>query len=177
MKKVLFPIFALLMASLTFAQQQDSTAVALAAPTIKIGYIDREVVVSSLDAVKEARQKISQLKNDYEAEFASMTKNYNQKVKQYLETKNSIPEAVKLARQTEITEMESMISLFKQRYSADIEARTKELVAPHYKSVDDAIAAVAKIMNITIVFDAGQPLYVSDICIDMTQYVNELLKQ
>lgn len=173
MRKYLLLLIVLL-SSVEAAYSQDSTMVAT---VVKIGYIDREAVVSSIEAVKTARQKIVQLQKDYETEFDNMTKKYNQKVKQYLETKNSIPEAVKLARQTEITEMESMMSLYKQRYLADVEARRKEFVAPFYKRVDDAIVTVSKIMNLTIVFNAGQPLYLSPDCVDITPYVDELLQK
>lgn len=152
---------------LTFSlKAQDSISV------FKIGYIDRNLFIQTMPETREALQKLDRLKAEYESEFNLMSENYNEKVRVYLETKDSLPEALKLARQTEITELEYTIDLYKRRYLSELEKTKELLMSPIYNSVDEAIRNVANILNLTIVFDQGTPLYMSDCCVDITDAVS-----
>lgn len=148
------------------AAAQDSAAV------VRIGYIDKQNFVRTMPEMQAVEAKLQKLKADYEQEFRTMTDSYNERVRVYLAQKNEMSEALKLARQTEITELEATVDLYKRRYLEDLEAKRSQLTAPIVEAVNAAIAAVARDMGLTIVFDQGTPLYVSDGCIDITDAVN-----
>lgn len=115
---------------------------------------------------------LKKLKADYEEEFQTMTAAYNERVKNYLKQKNDVSEAIKLARQTEITEMESMLDLYKRRYLNELAQKRKVLTEPIVASVDEAIKAVARSLALTMVLDKVTPIYMSDDCIDITDAVS-----
>ena len=153
------------------ATSQESTAV------VRIGYIDKALFVSAMPEMKAAQEKLRQLQADYEAEFNSMTDVYNERIRLYLEKDDTMTEAIKLARQTEITELELTIDLYKRRYLADLDFKRHQLETPVYQAVDAAIKAVAQTMGLTIVFDQATPLFVSDQCVDITDAVAAQLAQ
>ena len=149
---------------------QDSVAV------VRVGYIDKALFISFMPETQEANAALDKLKADYETELSTMTSAYNDKVRLYLEQKETMSEAIKLARQTEITEAELTIDLYKRRYLADLDAKREAAMTPIYASVDEAIRAVARSLSLTIVFDQSTPLYVSEGCIDITDAVHSQFK-
>lgn len=163
MRRLFTVIFSLIAIA---AAAQDSAAV------VRIGYIDKQNFVRTMPEMQAVEAKLQKLKADYEQEFRTMTDSYNERVRVYLAQKNEMSEALKLARQTEITELEATVDLYKRRYLEDLEAKRSQLTAPIVEAVNAAIAAVARDMGLTIVFDHGTPLYVSDGCIDITDAVN-----
>lgn len=163
-------VLALLSLIAIAAAAQDSVAV------VRIGYIDKTLFVNAMPETKEAQAKLDKLKVDYEAEYSQMVEAYNERVRDYLENKATMSEALKLARQTEITEMELTVDLYKRRYLADLDAKRTALMSPIYTAVDSAIRAVARSMSLTIVFDQGTPLYLSEQCVDITDAVTQQLQ-
>ena len=84
--------------------------------TFLVGYVDQELVISELPETTILEQKWDSQKVIYEAEYAIMQKEYNQRVKQYIELNKQMSEPIKMARQAEITEYERRLVLYKQRY-------------------------------------------------------------
>ena len=80
-------------------------------------------------------------------------------------------EPIKLARQTEITELEARMSMYKKRYQEELVKQRIALYAPINEYVDKAIRHVCEREQITILFDQGQPLYMSAECVDLTPLV------
>lgn len=152
------------------ATAQDTVAV------VRIGYIDKQLFINSMPEMQAVQADLQRLKGEYEAEFRSMTEMYNKRVKQYIAQKDDMSEAIMLARQTEITELETTLDLYKRRYLAELEQKRDLLTTPIYDAVNEAIGAVARRLGLTIVFDQGTPLYVSDACVDITDAVGEELK-
>ncbi|MGM9804963.1 MAG: OmpH family outer membrane protein [Candidatus Aphodosoma sp.] len=148
------------------ASAQDSAAV------VRIGYIDKKTFVQTMPEMQAVEAELQELQAEYEQEFRSMTDSYNDRVRVYLEKKNEMSEAMKLARQTEITELEATIDLYKRRYLEDLDTKRIQLTTPIVEAVDAAIAAVARNMGLAIVFDHATPLYVSDDCVDITEAVS-----
>lgn len=156
-------------------QAMTVAADSVAANVVRIGYIDRGAVVGALPEMQQAEAELSRLLGEYESAFVAMSQDYNEKVKSYMEGKNSVSEAMKLARRTEITEMESMLNLYKKRYMAELDGKRAELVTPLIQSVDDAIRRVSERNRLTILFDQGHALYLSPDCIDITTEVKQEL--
>lgn len=78
---------------------------------------------------------------------------------------------MRLALQTEITELESRINLYKKRYQNDLSKRRSNFYTPIESRIDEAISQVCSERNIAIVFDKSTPVYVSSQCEDITPYV------
>ncbi len=170
MKKIFFVIVLSLFVGITLYSQDNVSVLQLSEQSIvRIAYIDRGDVIASVPQVKTIEKELNKLEDDYEAEFIKMTRDYESKVKLYLERNKQMSEPIKLARQTEITELETRMSMYKKRYKEEIEKQRKELYAPIEEYVDNAIRRVCEREQITILFDQGQkPIYMSSQCIDLT---------
>ena len=151
---------------------QDSHSVAQSNfEVVRIAYINRDSILAAIPQVEAIEKELSQLAKEYEVEFVKMTKEYESKVKSYLERNKQMSEPIKLARQTEITELEARMSMYKKRYQEELVKQRIALYAPINEYVDKAIRHVCEREQITILFDQGQPLYMSAECVDLTPLV------
>lgn len=164
MKKTILIIVLSLLVGVTL-YSQDSTSI------VRIAYINRVDVFNSFPQVAAINKELKQLEADYEMEFINMSKEYERKVKAYLERSNQMSEPIKLARQTEITELEARMDMYKKRYSEELEKYRTERFMHINKLIDDAIRTICQREQITILFDQAQPLYMSAQCVELTSLV------
>jgi Skp family chaperone for outer membrane proteins len=164
MKKTILIIVLSLFVGVTL-YSQDS------APIVRIAYVNRAEIFNSFPQVATIEKELKQLQTEYEAEFVSMTKEYERKVKAYLEKSKQMSEPIKLARQTEITELEARMDMYKKRYNEELEKHRLERFALINQLIDEAIRVVCQREQITILFDQAQPLYMSAQCVELTSLV------
>ena len=142
-----------------------------------IGYLNSDSLFATLDEVVSVNEKIANLQVGYENEYKLMKIDYNKKVKDYIEKNATLPESIKLARQSEITETEKRIALYKQRYTAEIEHTRDSLLAPVKATFNAAIRQTAEEQHLLVILDNKQALYLSSQCINITPFVIEKLKK
>lgn len=164
-----------------FAQDAFKTDSSIEQPSIeqrqiKIGYINKQALINSIPAVIDLENKLKELKLTYEAEYTHMTNEYNKKVRDYIEANKSLSEPIKMARQTEIIEMEKRMVLYKERYTAELDKQRSIALSPILVQVDTAIKDVARELKISIVFDQNTPLYTDESCIDLMPIVKVRLQ-
>jgi Skp family chaperone for outer membrane proteins len=63
------------------------------------------------------------------------------------------------------------MAMYKKRYQEELDKQRDELYAPINEYLDNAIRRVCEREQITILFDQGQPLYMSAQCVDLTSLV------
>jgi Skp family chaperone for outer membrane proteins len=159
------------MVGITLYSQDNLSVSQSNSEIVRIAYVNKAEVLASIPQVGKIESELAQLEKDYEAEFVKMTKEYESKVKSYLERNKQMSEPIKLARQTEITELEARMSMYKKRYQEEIAKQRAKLYAPINEYVEEAIRRVCEREQITILFDQGQPLYMSAQCADLTSLV------
>ena len=171
MKKTFLIIVLSLIVGVTLYSQDNLFVSQSNSAVLRIAYINRDSIMAVIPQVETIEKELLKLEEDYKAEFVKMTKEYENKVKLYLERNKQMSEPIKLARQTEITELEARMSMYKKRYQEELLKQRTELYAPINEYVDKAIRRVCEREQITILFDQGQPLYMSAECIDLTPLV------
>lgn len=171
MKKIILVIVLSFMVGVTLYSQDNLSIAQSNSQVVRIAYINRDSIVAAIPQVESIEKELSQLAKEYEVEFVKMTKEYESKVKSYLERNKQMSEPIKLARQTEITELEARMSMYKKRYQEELVKQRVELFAPINEYVDKIIRVVCQREQITILFDQGQPIYMSPQCIDLTPLV------
>ena len=174
-KSFLIIVLSLIVGVTLYSQDSTSVLQSIEPEIVRVAYINRAEVIVSVPQVKTVEKELLKLEEDYKAEFVKMTKEYESKVKSYLERNKQMSEPIKLARQTEITELEARMSMYKKRYQEELAKQRAELYAPINEYVDNAIRRVCEREKITILFDQEQPLYVSSQCIDLTPLVKSEL--
>lgn len=177
MKKTFLIIVLSLFVGVTlYSQDSISSSLLSQSSVVQIAYINRADILASIPQVATIEKDLSQLEDDYETEFLTMTKEYERKVKSYLERNNDMSEPIKLARQTEITELEARMSMYKKRYKQELQKQRTERYAPINQLIDEAIQQVCLRSKITILFDESQkPIYMSAQCVDITPLVKKEL--
>ncbi|MDO4190142.1 MAG: OmpH family outer membrane protein [Bacteroidales bacterium] len=144
---------------------------------MRIGYLNRQQIVAALPAAIQAEAMLAKQQSEFETEYQRMEQEYNEKVKHYIENNKTMSEPIRMARMTEITELEKRMVLFKQRYTETLQQQRNKFYEPINARVDAAIKLVAENNNIDYVFNQGTELYVSKRCIDLNAYVLTVLLQ
>lgn len=175
MKRIFFVIVLSLFVGVTLYSQDSLSVSQSNLSVVRIAYVNRVEIVMLIPQVSRIEKELVQLEKDYEVEFVAMTKEYERKVKLYLERNKQMTEPIKLARQTEITELEARMSMYKKRYKEEISKQRREMYAPINTLIDEAIRMVCEREHITILFDQDQPLYMSQQCVDLTPLVKQEL--
>ncbi len=171
MKKTILIIVLSLLVGVTLYSQEEHSILQSNSAVVRIAYINRDSIIAVIPQIETIEKELLKLEEEYKGEFVKMTKEYENKVKSYLERNKQMSEPIKLARQTEITELEARMSMYKKRYQEELAKQRAELYAPINDYVDKAIRRICEREQITILFDQGQPLYMSAQCVDLTSLV------
>lgn len=137
-----------MMAVLVFA----ATATASAQ---KFGYVNSAEILAELPAMKAAESNLEGLQKQLQKKGQAMVQNFEADYRA-LQEKAQAGELTPKAQQEEATKLEARqkeIGEFEQKMVADLQKKRAELLEPIYKSVNDAIAAVAKEKGYQFIFD------------------------
>lgn len=169
MRKITF--FAALFSLFFCLGAEAQTADSALQDKVIIGYFNRQEVKNVIPEAVQFEAEYAKIKEEYEQQFNLLTAQYDEKVMNYLKRKDSLTDALRLALQTEITELESRINLYKKRYQSDLSKRRSDFYGPLDERIDEAISQVSAERKITIVFDKDTPVYTSPACVDITPFV------
>lgn len=171
MKKYLF-IFFIFLGSIAFAQN-----------SLKIGYVDSEVILSQFSEAIKAQGDLDALTNKWTAQLDSMTQAYQSSIQDYQKKAETMPDNKKLEAQQKIIKMEQEILEFRrqkfQQGTGEIFKKQEEIFAPVKKKIYEAIKKVAKEENMSFVFDKSGDILLlyADEAFDITFKVLDTLKR
>ena len=134
-KSFLIIVLSLIVGVTLYSQDSTSVLQSIEPEIVRVAYINRAEVIVSVPQVKTVEKELLKLEEDYKAEFVKMTKEYESKVKSYLERNKQMSEPIKLARQTEITELEARMSMYKKRYQEELVKKYQRKVNPTSKTI------------------------------------------
>jgi outer membrane protein len=170
-KKYLF-IFFIFLGSIAFAQN-----------SLKIGYVDSEVILSQFSEAIKAQGDLDALTNKWTAQLDSMTQAYQSSIQDYQKKAETMPDNKKLEAQQKIIKMEQEILEFRrqkfQQGTGEIFKKQEEIFAPVKKKIYEAIKKVAKEENMSFVFDKSGDILLlyADEAFDITFKVLDTLKR
>lgn len=165
-KKLLIAIACLLPLSL-FAQE------------LKFGYVNRAEIFQSMPETTEATKKIDELAKNYETELDKMNVEYQKKGSDFMATRDSLPESIKVRRMTEIQDLEKRLQAFYQDSQKDIQKQQQDLIIPINDKLTNAVKTVGRDNGFVYIFDissnAGLMYWSLDKCVDVTNMVRAKL--
>lgn len=143
----------------------------------KLGHVNSQEIITLMPERAQIEKKIDELQTQWENELVKMREEYSAKIKEYQDKQATMPESIKQARISEITEMEQRIGTFQQQAYSDLQKKQQELIAPIIEKVKKAINEVGAENNFTYIFDAGTQviLYQSPKSNDITALVKKKL--
>lgn len=143
----------------------------------KFGHINTQDVYNAMPEKATIEKTLQDLASNYEKELNGMRDEYNKKVKEFVDKKDSMPQSVLQARQSEIVDMEQRISTLNQTAQTDMQKKQTELVQPIIDKIKKAINDVGLENGFIYIFDlqAQSILYHSDQSIDVLPLVKKKL--
>ena len=174
MKKFLFIVTIIFLSVSAFKAQTQ--------PVQKIGYVDSQVMLSTLPEAIKAQGELDKIAKGWYAKADSMTTALQSEYATYQKQQGTMtPEKLKEAQQN-IVGKEQELSQFKQvkfAQGGDLYKKQEELFAPVKEKIMKGIQEVAKEENMNFVFDkAGDVLLLyADTQYDITYKVLDKLKR
>ncbi len=168
MKRIAFIVTALV---LIFV----STSV-IAQPKYKFGHIDSQKILALMPERAEAEKTMQTQAKNLQTQLETMKAEYDAKVKEFYEKKDSLSELILQTKQQEIADIEERIQTFRTKASEDLQKKESDLMKPIYEKFQKAISDVSKEQKFTYIFDINTVLFYSDDSIDIADLVRAKLK-
>lgn len=148
MKKLLLMMMILLSVP-ALAQEGESTQ----QPQLRFGYLSYETILISMPEYKGVQQKMSELREAYEAEMKRVEEEFNRKYEDFLDGQKDFPRTILLKRQQELQEMLQRNIDFKQQGLAEMEQTELQLMAPLRIRLNETIATIARQQGLALVIN------------------------
>jgi outer membrane protein len=151
--------------------------------SLKIGYVDSEVILTQFSESIKAQGDLDALTNRWSAQLDSMTLGYQQSIADYQKQVETMKEPQKLEAQQKIVKMEQDIMEFRKakftQGTGEIYKKQEELFSPIKAKIYAAIEKVSKEENMQFVFDKSGDIILlyADSAFDITFKVLDRLKR
>ena len=157
MRRLILLVFT--MVALTVSAQ-DSTAV------IRFGYLNYQQALQSMPQYALVQQKMTDLRQQYEAEMQRVTNEFNRKYEEFLEGQHEFPKTILQKRQTELQELMTRNVTFKEEGRKQLADAEREALAPLKIQLSETVARIASERGLALVINTA-----SDAC----PYINPAL--
>ena len=141
----------------------------------KVGTIDSDLVIASLNEVAQVQKDLEAYGADLDRQFKELVTKYQDAVKSYQDVEATATEDDKKKKQEEIVGMEQDIQRFRQNSQGLIQIKQNELMQPLYQKVGEALDAVAREQNYTQVLTLNAGVAYFDPALDITDDVAKKL--
>lgn len=149
------------------------------AQDIKVGYYNRVAIIQSMPEYTEATKKMDQLSQDYEKEIMLIQEEYQKKGSEYIAGRDTMPEAIRLRRESEIQDLQQRLESFVTDSRNNLNKQQQDLLQPITKKMDTAVQTVGKDNNFMLIFDtsakADLSYFSTDKCLDVTNLIRAKL--
>lgn len=164
MKKALFTIIALVIASAGFSQtieeplptnpQQQPAPV-----QPRFGYLDYRAVFEAMPGYAEAQKSLEQIKAKYDSETAHNEESFKRMYLEFLQGQKDFPQTIMLKRQKELQEaMENGVK-FRNQVKDLLDKAQQELEKPLLTKLDSAISLVGKERGYDVIVNTSDRIF------------------
>jgi len=144
---------------------------------LKFGHINGQELLTLMPERDSAEAKLRAYGMDLSEQIEELHVEYNTKVQNYMQRRNTLSEAIREARERELTELQQRIQEFESTAQQDYQRMQGEIMRPLIEKADAAIKKVAKQQGFLYVFDVsvGSVVYFSEASIDILPLVKKEL--
>ncbi len=141
----------------------------------KIAYIHRDSVILSMPEMKDAQKTLNDFLAQAESEIQSMQQEYNQKVQDFNQSKDTLSEFIQKSKIDDIQALQKRIQDFQVNAQTEYKQKQDALLIPIQKKFDAAVEKVAKKMGYDVVQNISyETLYVNPKYIITDEVMKEL---
>ncbi|MDX9769409.1 MAG: OmpH family outer membrane protein [Tenuifilaceae bacterium] len=143
----------------------------------KFAHINGQELLSIMPDRDSAEAKLNAYGQDLQEQIEELHVEYNNKLQTYMQRRETFTDAIREARERELTSLQQRIQEFEQTAQQDFQRMQGELMRPLMEKADAAIRKVAKQEGVIYVFDlsVGSVVYFSDDSIDLMPFVKKEL--
>ncbi|MEM1093701.1 MAG: OmpH family outer membrane protein [Bacteroidota bacterium] len=145
-------LFALLLLP-TFAVQAQS---------VKIGYVDPEVLIANMSEYRTVQQQIQQNYQEKQTALESMAQDLQEKVQKYQKQQPLLSEATRQQREQELRQLDGELQQAAARSDQELAQYEQQLMQPIISKVETAINNIAQEKGLDIVLRAPMIVYVNE---------------
>ncbi len=123
---------------------------------VKIGYVNFDQLVDQLPETKLIRTQLETYNKQFQDQYTAMTSEYQTKGQAYEAQRATMTDAVRTAKESELSDIQKRIQSFQQDAQQKVSAKTTELSKPLFDKIRAAVAQVAKEKGYTYVINSAQ---------------------
>lgn len=122
----------------------------------KIGYINTNQLMEQLPEMKTLQTQMQAYQKTFSDQLATMSNEYQTKGQAYESKRATMTDASRTAAESELQDMQTRITTFRDNAQKQIEAKSNELLKPLTDKVRAAIQEVAAAKGYNYVLDSSQ---------------------
>lgn len=151
---------------------------AVEAQTVRIGYIDSQVILQEAPGAREAQQEFDREMERFREEMERMGTDLERLITNYQQQERTLSPEAREARQTEIRRKEREYQERVDQLEMEASRKRQELVEPILERMSDAIESIRAEGNYAVIFDtAARSIIAADPALDLTEQVILRLRQ
>ncbi|QQS38200.1 MAG: OmpH family outer membrane protein [Ignavibacteriales bacterium] len=123
---------------------------------LKIGYVDSDTIMDNLPDAQDARQKLDQLIQEWQAELGKLESDWKTKYDDYEKRKLILTDQTRADLESELIKLEQQIADYREKKfgtNGELFQKQDELMKPVQNKVFTAIKEVAEEEGLDFVFD------------------------
>lgn len=137
----------------------------------KFGHIDLQALIQVMPERATAEAEYTKHAKELEDQMGTMQQELENKYKEYVSKRDSLSEIVRVAKETDIQDLQQRIQNFNQVATQQLQQKQNEMLRPIFEKAQKAVADVAKEKGLIYVFDVsgelGTVLYKSNESLDV----------
>lgn len=145
----------------------------------KFGHIDFQAVIQLMPERAKAETDYIKHAEELEEQMMVMQKEYEAKLNEYIQKRDSLSEIVRSARESDIQDLQQRIQNFQMIAQQQLKQKEGEVLRPVFEKAQKAVQDVGKERGLIYVFDVsgelGTVLYKSSESLDVLPFVKQKL--
>lgn len=143
----------------------------------KFGHIESQRIIVLMPEYTEASDSLQAVRTKYDEQAERMQVEINRKYNELVEQQNELDSLILESMFTEVQSMQERLQNFQMQAGQKLRTLEANLLQGVMGKLDEAVAEVAKELELMYVFDTSQrnPVYTSDQSIDVGPMVKEKL--
>jgi outer membrane protein len=141
----------------------------------KFGHIDLQGLIQLMPERTAAEADYTKHIAELEDQMGIMQKEYETKLQEYLQKRDSLSEIVRTAREADIQDLQQRIQNFQQIAQQQLQQKQNEMLRPIFEKAQKTVAEVGKEKGLLYIFDVsgelGTVLYRSNESLDVMPFV------
>ncbi|MEO3404528.1 OmpH family outer membrane protein [Mucilaginibacter sp. CAU 1740] len=122
----------------------------------KIGHINFNQLIDLMPETKTVSTSLQAYQKTFVDQMTTMNNEYQAKVKDYTDKRTTMTDAVRTAKENELTDMQKRMNDYQNNAQQQVDAKRQELGKPIIDKATTAVQAIAKEKGYAYVLDSSQ---------------------